>query len=255
LIYLHIITLIKFVNIGIFSMNLTDGSDNTTLDQNQPNQPVQSIQSSESNPSSETEDVTDKYDDELDENFEKELDATDEQLEKTINSFENPVGIEKNPDSTVTDGPLIDSAELEKFRKQINNMPKEKLMSLLKNISQKNNCGLGDNNFRSVNDEHRKDARERLRQKLEERRFARKPKDVRDRQLEHHKASMQELKLKNPDVDTDVEKLFERDTESKTSLDLSHTSDYDLTDASSANPESNSKAKKSKRKKGKSEKK
>jgi hypothetical protein len=122
----------------------------------------------------------DTYDDELDENFETELSkhATEKQLENTLESFENPKGIEDSNDASMPNGLQMDPKEIEKLQKKLMNMPRDKLMSVIRNISQKTDLNLGNNDFRSVNGDHREDAKKRLRQKLEQKRLARKPKDL-----------------------------------------------------------------------------
>jgi hypothetical protein len=139
------------------------------------------------------------YDDELDENFEDNFEktATTSEMKTTLNSFDNPLGLEESPESSVMDGPQLDQKEIERFRKQVMNMPKNELTKLFQNIATQNNLGLGENNFRSVNGDHRNDIKNKLRQKLNQRIMARKPKDVRTREIERREASLRELKKKD----------------------------------------------------------
>lgn len=141
------------------------------------------------------------YDDELDENFEDNFakTATTAEMKTTLESFDNPLGLEESPESPVMGGPQLDQKEIERFRKQVMNMPKNELMKFFRNIATQNNLGLGDNNFRSVSGDHRNDIKNKLRQKLNQRNMARKPKNVRTREIERREASMKELKRKDND--------------------------------------------------------
>jgi len=217
-------------------MSSSDTNTNSTNDQKSENQ--------SSNDSSQPPDLTSSllpvvYDDELDEKFEDSFakTATTAEMKTTLESFDNPLGLEESPESPVLAGPQLDQKEVERFRKQIMNMPKNELMNFFRNIATQNNLGLGENNFRSVTGDHRNDIKNKLRQKLDQRSLARKPKDVRTREIERRQASVKELKKKDgadqnlPDAaNPDISALLENLSNTMNENDAGQASDSQITD-------------------------
>ena len=109
-----------------------------------------------------TQGVPDTYDDELDEDFEEDLAkrSTLNELSKTLESFENPKGLEDEmpKESPLLDGPQINQKDIDKlYKKATNGMSKAQLNLLLANLQKNNNFGLGDkDNLSSVSDDHKR---------------------------------------------------------------------------------------------------
>jgi len=127
-----------------------------------------------------------QYDDELDEEFEEKLEKklSIDEMTKTAESFDNPKGIEESNDSNVIDGPQIDPKNVDNLQKLMKNYSREKLMQILGDMSQKNNFDLGNNDFAKVSDAHRKNSKERLREKIATQRSTRKTKSAREWETE-----------------------------------------------------------------------
>lgn len=138
------------------------------------------------------------YDDELDENFIDDVSKTSaNELQNISDSFANPQGVEDDATTNVTAGPDIDPEELEKLFKHMESLPRDQLMSLLTNMRNQKDFGLGENDLRSVSENHREDLRNRLRSRVDQKRNARQPKGVRIAQYEREQAKSTLLKEKN----------------------------------------------------------
>lgn len=120
------------------------------------------------------------YDDELDEDFEEDLaeDLSTRQFKKTIKSFDSPKGLEESDKSPLENGPENDQRALEALCKRMKNMTRKQLQELMSNMVTKNDQGMGNVDFSSVSEDHRNDARVRLREKLKEKQNAKKQKNV-----------------------------------------------------------------------------
>lgn len=145
------------------------------------------------------------YNDELDEEFEEKINKkiTEQEFEQTINSFELPKGLEEMPNSILPNGPDMDQKDIDALRQRIQSMPANKIQELMANLSM-NNFGLGNNKFSSVSDDHRIDARERLRQKLAQKKFGRKSQIIKKREIEKHQKEISKDTIPNYKNDNDI---------------------------------------------------
>lgn len=166
------------------------------------------------------------FDDELDEDFVDNISKTPiNELEKISASFENPKGVEEDPNSNLSFGPDIDPVKLEELRKQVLTLPKDQLMALMSNMMNKKDYGLGGNDFSAVNGDHCDDIKNRLRFKLEQKRNARQTKTVRTEQYERAQSKSTLLKEKEQAKITPLKEKLE-DSEQKTD-DLDDVEDLD----------------------------
>lgn len=120
-----------------------------------------------------------QYDDELDEDFEEQLvkTSTSDELQKTLDSFEDPKGIEESESSNLLNGPQMNTDFLENLKKNMNSKQRTQFQKMLANVVAQEKFGLGTNpNLSTVSEEHKTDSAKRLRQILAEKRFGRKSK-------------------------------------------------------------------------------
>jgi hypothetical protein len=139
------------------------------------------------------------YNDELDEDFEDELakKTSIEQLERTVESFDQPEGLEDSKESPVLNGPQVDLRELERLKDKINKMPRDKLQEFLKSMALANKVELGKNDFSAVSDDHRKDASKSLKEKIAEKQLKRKSKISRTREMDNEQKKNTSLQRKD----------------------------------------------------------
>ena len=171
-----------------------------------------STTSTNSNTNSNTNSSNFEYDDELDETFESKLvaDATESELNKTLNSFEIPRGIEDMDDSNVTNGPQIDKKEIDKLWKHMASLPREKQMEMLQNILSQEKFGLGDNNFSRASADRVGDTKTRLRAKIAQKQISRKPKTIREIEYEKTLAMATVMESKNTLMNTILDGVSEQ---------------------------------------------
>lgn len=142
-----------------------------------------------------SENVKIEYDDELDDDFEDTLDKTPApEYEKILESFENPKGLEEDPNSGVNAGPSLGSDEIEKLHKYLKNQPTQVVDQLMKNMTQAKDNGLGNTNFRHVSSEHKTDSAARLKAALKNKKFNRLSKAQKEPILTKQKEKQEELK-------------------------------------------------------------
>ena len=130
-----------------------------------------------------------QYDDELDEDFVEKLakKSTTEQLQTTLDSFENPQGLENAKDSSLMDGPQIDLKDINNLKKKMESMPHSERMALLADILKNNNFGLGaKENLSKVSGDHLIDASARLRTAIARKGSQRKSKASLNFEIERH---------------------------------------------------------------------
>lgn len=169
------------------------------------------------------------YDDELDEGFIDDVSKTSvNELQKISDSFDNPQGVEDDVDTNVSAGPDVDPEELEKMLKHMQSLPRDQLLSLLTNMRNQKDFGLGENDLGAVSGKHRDDLRGRLRAKVDQKKNARQPKGVRLVQYEREQAKSTMLREKTVDAnatkDTNVTK---NDDEVEKSDDVDDIDDLD----------------------------
>jgi hypothetical protein len=137
-----------------------------------------------------------QYDDELDEDFVEKLaeKSTTEQLQTTLDSFDNPQGLETAKDSSLMDGPQIDLKDINNLKKKMESMPHSERMALLASILKNNNFGLGaKENLSKVTGDHLIDASARLRAAIARKGSQRKSKVALNFEIERHQATNKEL--------------------------------------------------------------
>lgn len=110
------------------------------------------------------------YDDELDEDFEEELanELSLPDMKKTIQSFEKPKSLDEieAPSPFNLEGKHLDEPNLSALLEQLKKMPKEDINSLLKNLKQEKEYDNTKHDFSSVSEDHKEDAKARLKNKL-----------------------------------------------------------------------------------------
>jgi hypothetical protein len=145
------------------------------------------------------------FDDELDEDFVDNVSKTSKNdLNKIVDSFDNPKGVEEEDNNNLTFGPDLDPEQIEKMRKHMQSLPRDQLMALLSNMVQQKDFGLGENDFSAVSGSRRDDARSRLQAKLQQQRNARQPKSVRTQQYTREQAKNTILREKE-NTSTNIE--------------------------------------------------
>jgi len=113
-----------------------------------------------------------------------ELKSKEELYQEILSSFENPKGIEHDPNNKMSDLSKIDTKTL---LKDIMKMPKNKLHKLKEQLEaqlkEQANDEIQDHNFRTVDEKFRKNASTRIRTKLQEMKNMRSKKAVNIGQL------------------------------------------------------------------------
>jgi hypothetical protein len=131
---------------------------------------------------SESESVEVQYDDELDENFEDDLpdNMKISEMKQTVKSFENPKGLDEiqTPSSINFDGKRIDDNTTNALLEQFRSMPRKDLMKILQRVKKEKEYDNTKNDFSSVSPEHKQDASQRLRMKLNDMKKARKSRNI-----------------------------------------------------------------------------
>jgi hypothetical protein len=125
------------------------------------------------------------HSDELDEDIENKLKQklSPKELNNTFNSFENPVGMEEDPHTKLENGPNLTPAQISKLYEELQKM--SNMNPALKSILEKNTFGMGDNDFRRVNEKHKNKVQknlknETLKQRLEAMKLRRSKRVIRD---------------------------------------------------------------------------
>ena len=160
----------------------------------------------------ESNDTSKQYNDELDEEFEEKLvkKSSIVELQSTLDSFENPKGLETAINSPLLNGPQLDAVKLMSLQKKLMGMTqtqqsqfKEMLTSILKN----NNFGLGTKeNLSSVSNAHRSGAAEKLREAIARKGLSRKSKTARNFTSDRNQTTSKDLHHKH-NADTKIENL------------------------------------------------
>jgi hypothetical protein len=143
-----------------------------------------------------------QYDDELDEDFVEKLaeKSTAEHLQTTLDSFENPHGLETAKDSSLMDGPQIDLKDINNLKKKMESMPHSERMALLADILKNNNFGLGaKENLSKVSGDRLTDASARLRAAIARKGSQRKSKVALNFEIERHQANKQDPSQSDPE--------------------------------------------------------
>lgn len=129
-------------------------------------------------------DLDEDLDDEFDMNVLENL--KNNEVKKTLDSFENPVSLEDA--DNISDSPNINPKQLQELLSRMKNMPRDKLMQLLSNISADNAGNLGGNDFSSVSNKTKLSAHDRLSMKLQNKKDQRTNKQVYEKRIKEHNA-------------------------------------------------------------------